>query len=108
MSNPFDEIYNQLSDIKSLLLDIKDKPIDGPPRPDPEEFLTVQEAALFLKISVPTIYTIIHEKRIPFMKRSKRCYFSKTDLINYLKQGRKKSFAEISEEAEKHIANKKG
>jgi hypothetical protein len=38
MSNPFEEIEVRLSNIESLLLDIKHKPIDGPPRPDPEEF----------------------------------------------------------------------
>jgi excisionase family DNA binding protein len=108
MSNPFEEIEVRLSNIESLLLDIKHKPIDGPPRPDPEEFLTVQEAAKFLKLSVPTVYTMIHEKRIPVLKSHKRRYFLKTDLIEYLKQGREKSAFEISEEADRYVSNKKG
>ncbi|MGA2406637.1 MAG: helix-turn-helix domain-containing protein [Bacteroidales bacterium] len=108
MNNPFEEINTRLSNIESLLLDIKHKPIDGPSRPDPEEFLTVQETAKFLKLSVPTVYTMIHEKRIPFMKRSKRCYFSKADLVNYLKEGRKKSAGEISAAADDYINKKKG
>jgi hypothetical protein len=42
------------------------------------------------------------------MKRSKRCYFSKVELINYLKQGRKKTTAEIADEAETYLKKKRG
>lgn len=103
MENPFVIIERRLANIESLLLDIKHKPIDGPLRPDPEEFLTVQEAAAYMKLSVPTVYTIIHEKRIPVLKSHKRRYFLKTDLTDYMKQGREKSFSEISDEADKYI-----
>jgi len=53
----------------------------------PDELLTVQQAAQFLSLSVPTIYGLIHRKAIPCMKRSKRVYFSKDELIKYLKEG---------------------
>jgi hypothetical protein len=51
---------------------------------------------------------MIHEKRIPVLKSHKRRYFLKTDLIEYLKQGREKSAFEISEEADRYVSNKKG
>jgi hypothetical protein len=41
------------------------------------------------------------------MKRSKRCYFLKDDLIKYLKDGRKKTSSELSEEAERYNPGKK-
>lgn len=107
MSNPFDLIDARLSNIESLLLDIKHKPNDGPPRPDPEEFLSVREAASFLKFSVNTMYNIIHDKRIPFMKSAKKCYFLKADLVKYLKEGRGKSLDETAAEADKYINDKK-
>lgn len=59
------------------------------PQPTPDELLTVQQAAKFLSLSVPTIYGLIHRKGIPCMKRSKRVYFSKDELIKYLKEGAK-------------------
>jgi len=37
------------------------------------------------------------------MKRSKRLYFSKNDLIEYLKKGRRKSNDEIEEEASNYL-----
>ena len=106
MSNK--EIEARLSNIESLLLDIKHKRPEGPVKPDPEEYLTVQEAANFLKFSVGAIYNLIHDKRIPFMKSAKRVYFLKSDLIKYLKGGTVKSIAEISAEADNYLANKKG
>jgi hypothetical protein len=42
------------------------------------------------------------------MKRSKRCYFSKVELIDYLKQGRRKTLAETAIEAERYCKTKKG
>lgn len=101
-------IDSRLSNIENLLLDIKHNPLSGPPRPDPEEFLSVKEAANFLKFSVNTMYNIIHDKRIPFMKSAKKCYFLKADLVKYLKQGRGKSLEETAVEADNYIANKKG
>ena len=63
-----------------------------------DDLLTVQAAAKFLSLSVPTIYGLIHRGEIPVMKRSKRCYFSKVELINYLKEGRKMTVAENASE----------
>jgi excisionase family DNA binding protein len=91
-----------------MLLDLKHNPLNGPPRPDQEEYLSVKEAATFLKFSVNTMYNIIHEKRIPFMKSAKKCYFLKADLVKYLKEGRGKSLDETAAEADKYINNKKG
>jgi len=72
-----------------------------------DELLTVQDTAKFLSLSVPTIYSLISKGELPVMKRSKRCYFSKVELINYLKQGRKKTLVETASEADTYL-NKKG
>jgi excisionase family DNA binding protein len=101
-------IDSRLSNIENMLLDIKNNPSSGPPHPDPEEFLSVLEAANFLKFSVNTMYNIIHDKRIPFMKSAKKCYFLKTDLVKYLKKGRRKSLEETAAEANNYIEKKKG
>lgn len=103
MNNPFESIDARLTNIENLLLDIKHKPVEAIPAAEGEEFLTVPETATFLKLSIPTIYAIIHEKRIPFMKSLRRCYFLKSDLVNYLKQGREKSSEETAIEAKKYL-----
>lgn len=76
-----------------------------------EEFLTVKDTATFLRLSVPTIYGLIHRGELPVMKRSKRCYFSKKELIAYLQAGRKKTNseqdAEIQKETDAYLLTKK-
>jgi excisionase family DNA binding protein len=60
-----------------------------------EDFLTIEEAAKFLKLSVFTIYSNVSLGKLPVMKRGKRLYFSRTELLDYIKAGRKKSNADI-------------
>ena len=73
-----------------------------------EELFTVQQAAEFLNLSVPTIYSKVSRGELPVMKRSKRLYFSRQELIKYVKQGRKKTLAEITEESDQYFIKKKG
>jgi len=65
------------------------------PHPKTDELLTVQDTAKFLTLSVPTVYGLISKGAIPCMKRSKRVYFSKAELINYLQQGKKKTVCDL-------------
>ncbi len=96
------QLYEKLTNIESLLLQ------KGKESPDEVDgLLTVQDAAAFLSLSVPTIYGLISKKQIPVMKRSKRCYFSKVELMNYLKDGRRKTTSEIGKEADTYLKNKK-
>ncbi len=71
-----------------------------------EELLSIDEAAEFLKLAKPTLYTKVSKNQLPFMKRGKRLYFSRTELMEYLKQGRKKSNAEIEQEVEMYLGQK--
>lgn len=80
---------------------------EQPTTDQPEQLLTIQEAAEFLSLTVPTMYSKVSKGELPVMKRSKRLYFSRTELLEYLKDGRKKSNAEIEQEAEAYLLNNK-
>ena len=80
---------------------------EQPPKVSAEQLLTVKEAANFLNLTVPTIYSKVSRGELPVMKRSKRLYFSSVELMQYLKEGRKKSNAELEEEAEAYLLNNK-
>jgi excisionase family DNA binding protein len=108
MNNPFEVIEARLNNIETLLLDLKHLPKEQGEQPETDELLTVQDTAKFLSLSVPTVYSLISKGELPVMKRSKRCYFSKVELINYLKQGRKKTLAETASEAETYLKKKGG
>lgn len=104
MNNPFEVIEARLSSIENLILDLK-QPTKVEPTEQPEQLLTVKGAAEFLGLTVPTIYSKCSRNEIPFMKRSKRLYFSSTELMEYLKEGRKKSNAEIEADANAYLSN---
>lgn len=80
---------------------------EQPTTDQPEQLLTIQEAAEFLSLTVPTMYSKVSKGELPVMKRSKRLYFSRTELLEYLKDGRKKSNAEIEAEAKAYLSNNK-
>jgi excisionase family DNA binding protein len=96
-------LTKEVSELKSLLIKKQEQKTNE----QPEQFLTVQEAAQFLNLTVPTIYSKVSNGELPVMKRSKRLYFSSTELMEYLKEGRKKSNAEIEQEADAYLSNKK-
>ena len=80
---------------------------EQPPTDQPEQLLTIQEAAEFLSLTVPTMYSKVSKGELPVMKQGKRLYFSRTELMEYVKAGRKKSNAEIEQEAEAYLSNTK-
>ena len=80
---------------------------NNPTTEPPEQLLTIQAASQFLALSVPTMYSKVSKGELPVMKRGKRLYFSRTELLDYIKKGRKKSYAEIEQEAETYLSNKK-
>ena len=97
------QLNTKLENIERLLL-LKN---EQQPKDQPDKLLTIDEAAEFLHLSKPTIYSKVSKGELPVMKRSKRLYFSSTELMAYLKQGRKKTNAEIEAEAESYL-NKRG
>jgi excisionase family DNA binding protein len=66
----------------------------------------VPEAAKFLGVAIPTIYSKSSKGEIPSLKKGKRLYFLKSDLLKYLEEGRRKTNSEISNKAADFIISK--
>jgi excisionase family DNA binding protein len=88
----------KLDKIEQLLIESSKHTSDQPDR-----FLNIQQAAELLTLSVPTIYSKVSKNELPVMKRGKRLYFSFDELMNYLKDGRKKTNSEIIAEASNYL-----
>lgn len=97
------QLSKKLENIERLLLEKNDQQHNH----QSEKLLNIQEAAEFLSLTVPTMYSKVSKGQLPVMKRSKRLYFSRTELLEYLKKGRKKSNAEIEAEAINYLLNAK-
>lgn len=92
--NAIYEIASELSEIKKLLLS------KAEPRPD--EMLSVQQAATYLNLAVPTLYGYVQRSAIPVCKRpgTKRLYFSRQELTNWILSGRRMTLSEIEQAPE--------
>jgi len=91
MNNPFDVIEKRLSSIEELLLDLKHKNNDSNQLESGEQLLTIDEAAKFLHLRKPTLYTKHSRGELPGVcKKNGRLYFSKQALIDWIKSGMSK------------------
>ncbi|RUA27363.1 MAG: DNA-binding protein [Bacteroidetes bacterium] len=97
-------LAKEVSELKSLIIDRQGQALND----HPEQFLTIQEASDFLNLKVPTLYSKVSRNEIPYMKRAKRLYFSKSELMEYIKEGRHKTVSEMEQEAGSYLLNKKG
>ena len=96
------ELYLKVTNIESLLSTKVET------TPEPEDLLTIRQASKLITLSVPTIYGLVQRSSIPVSKQGKRLYFSKVELIAWIKQGRKKTLSELSTEAELYLTNRRG
>jgi excisionase family DNA binding protein len=94
----------KIENIERLLLENKKKLLSD----QSEELLTIQEASKFLHLSVPTIYSKVSRGELPVMKRSKRLYFSRDELLQYVKEGRKKTIEEVEGQDLSDLIGKRG
>lgn len=70
-----------------------------------EDLFTIKEASEFIRLSVPTIYGLVSRSEIPSMKKGKRLYFSKIELTDWIKTGKKKTIAETVIDTDYYLDN---
>lgn len=96
------QLFEKLDRIEAIL--VSQSPEQQPPQ---EQILTIQQASELIFLSVPTIYGLVSRGGIPHSKLGKRLYFSKQELLDWIKTGRKKTSAEIATEADNFLSKKR-
>lgn len=101
----FTQLTNEVSEIKRLLLE---KSNEQPTEPDC--WFDLNELCQYHpdKPSKPTVYGWVNACTIPVHKGGKKLRFLKSEIDNWLKQGRKKTLAETASEAEAYLKKKGG
>lgn len=66
--------------------------------------LNLNEAALFTGFSVGHIYRLTRKKQIPHFKKSRKLYFKKSELEDWMLENKVASNAEISSQAATYVA----
>jgi len=85
-------LHEKMSHIEQLLL-------EQHPQQETEAIFNISQAAAFLHLSVATLYAKVSCREVPVSKRGKRLYFHKSELEEWVRQGRKKTVSEIQEGA---------
>jgi excisionase family DNA binding protein len=100
----FTNLTNEVSEIKRLLLE---KSSEQPTETD--RWFDLNELCNYHpdKPSKFTVYSWVHSGTIPVHKSGKKLRFLKSEIDEWLKQGRKKTLAELSSEAEQFLTKTK-
>ena len=95
------QLFAKLENIEKLL-----SGKEGTQQSEADELFTIDEAATFTHLSKLTIYGLVSKAEIPCMKKGKRLYFTRKELIAWIKTGRKKTLAETAIEANAFVNRK--
>lgn len=79
------EILNRICDIQSSI------ERDTARKEEPPELLNADQAAKFIHIAKPTLYNLVSKRKIPHVKKGKRLIFYRSELLEYLNNGRRKT-----------------
>lgn len=69
-----------------------------------DDLLPAEEAAAFLDIKLSTLYYKTHHREIPFMKRGKKIYCSRKELLQWMGQGRQYTRSESNNMADERLS----
>lgn len=105
MENPFQELKQDISYLKELL-ELR-LPNLLPAKESENDFLSIDQAASLLNLAKQTVYALSSAAKIPVIKKGKRLYFCKKELIAWMRKGRRKTTQEIEEESAEYIIKNK-
>ena len=97
MENPFEIILEKLNSIEKAIekLNFTSKEVD--------DFMNIEQAANFVGLSKATVDGLTHKQKIPYFKTSKRLYFKKSDLVNWITSSKVNTKKELNQMADEYI-----
>lgn len=97
MEKPFEIILEKLNSIEKALekLNTTKKEVD--------DFMNIEQVSSFIGLSKQTIYGLTHKQKIPYFKASKRLYFKKSDIVNWITSSKVKTKQELNQMADEYI-----
>lgn len=105
----FDQLTNAVSSLFEKMESIERLLTEKTPQPqDQKELLSMKEASKFLGLRSATIYSKVSRRELPCMKQNGRLYFMQSELMDYLKAGRKQTNAELAAATLEGLRKKEG
>lgn len=94
IQNPFEEIVNRLQRIEDSLAALNHKEhFDAAPEEEPP--INISEVAIITDSAIPTVYGWVHRRKIPSYRQGKRLYFLKSEILAWIKAGRRATIQEM-------------
>jgi excisionase family DNA binding protein len=101
MNNPFEIIEQRLSNIEYLLTDMKH--LAGTVPNPADDIIQIDEFCKITGLTKQSAYGLVHRHEVPNIKKGKRLYFSKSEILEWIKTGRRKTLAESRMNPESHL-----
>ncbi len=96
------DLDHRLTSIESLLAELKIGLTQ--PQPDTRRLpVNIDRVSEMCNLAKPTLYGLVAARKIPFAKQGKKLYFFEDEIIDWIRQGKRKTLTEIEAEAEAHI-----
>jgi excisionase family DNA binding protein len=87
-NNPFQELSESLQRIEAKLGNIDFKMFNPPIVAEPD-LLTIEQAGAFIGLAKQTMYILVSKGKIPHMKKGKKLYFSRAEIEQYIRSGKR-------------------
>ena len=100
-----DELIEIVKNAVESVINSKRNQSEKPPSQLPE-ILTIEQASKLLNLAKPTIYTLTSKAKIPHFKKGKKLYFKRSELLQWIEQGKQKTVAEEQREMDEYLLNK--
>jgi len=105
VENPFQILLAKLTKIESLLATmntrVEKQGISFEPK---SEYLTVKQLSDLIHLKESTIYSLVHQHRIPVSRQQgRRLIFSREEISKWVESGRQKTMDEIKQSVSKNL-----
>ena len=77
--------------------------VDNNSKKEENSFLTIEEVAGLIHLSKYTIYSLVHKNTIPYHKRGRRLYFLKSEILTWLKNGKREDKATLQNKVDEYL-----
>lgn len=95
------EVKKDLKELKAFLLIMAESQIQAD---DPKPIEEIEKLTGYTK---NTIYGYCRENKIPHHKKNGRLFFFKSEIIDWIKEGKRKTIQEVEEDADLILSKKK-
>jgi len=95
-------LSNRVDEVIALLQKLQNQP-----KPEPDNPIHIEEVVKLTGLTKPTIYAYCQRNEIPYQKKGNRLFFFKSEIIKWIKTGKRKTLKEIKSEADNYLSNHK-